>query len=324
MHPYHEQGFFLFIVTLWKRLFLFVCGGLNYEQLATEDLQLYALILCGSLAIIVGFYLIHNKMTMLANSLSHTILFGLIVTFLLAHYLNPTLGVDGLSFYWQMLASIITALLTVLSLKFLSSRISSEASNALSFTGFFALGILLSSLVLKNTHLGLESVLGNLEGILFTDVVHLFFALMMTLAVFALMRSRLLVVSFDELFAHTIGIKVGIYKNILIFISSVVLMVCFRSMGVILILSMITSPIVSAKVLTSDRKRLLKLAFMILALQITLSMGLVQALYVNFDLPVSTGGLYGFLGLLTLFICKVLKKGLQRKKGCHFPKNATP
>lgn len=311
MHPYLEQDFFSFIITLWQRFFLFLVGALRPQDLVSEDMQFLALILSGTLGIIVGFYLIYNKMTMLANSLSHTVLLGLVVTFLTARLFDKSLGVDDLEFYLQLLAAAFTAVITMIGLKFLLKKISSEASNALSFTAFFALGILMTSLILKNTHLGLESVLGNLEAIAFSDIASLFFALIMTVIVLAMIKTRLNLISFDELFAQTIGIKAGIYRNILIFISAVVLIVCFRSMGVILILSMLTSPVLVARLFSSSRKKIMSLAFIFLLVQVTLCLAIVQLLYVELDLPVSTGGLFGFMGLLSYLIALILMKRRQ-------------
>lgn len=308
MHPYLDQGFFSFIITLWQRFFLFLIGLLSPADLVSEDLQFLALVLSGTLGIIVGFYLIYNKMTMLANSLSHTVLLGLVVTFLTARLFDASLGVDDLKFYLQLLAAAFTAVITMIGLKFLIKRISNEASNALSFTAFFALGILITSLILKNTHLGLESVLGNLEAIAFSDIASLFFALIMTAIVLTIIKTRLNLISFDELFAKTIGIKAGIYRNLLIFISAVVLIVCFRSMGVILILTMLTSPVLVARLFSSSRKKILSLAFIFLLLQVTICLGIVQLLYVELDLPVSTSGLFGFMGLLSYMIAVVIKK----------------
>lgn len=319
MHPYLDQGFFPFVITLWQRFFLFLMGVLSPQDLVSEDMQFLALILSGSLGIIVGFYLIYNKMTMLANSLSHTVLLGLVVTFLSARFFDSSLGVDDLRFYLQLIAAGFTAVITMAGLKFLIKKLSSEAANALSFTAFFALGILMTSLVLKNTHLGLESVLGNLEAIAHSDLLGLFLALVITCVVLALFKTRLTLISFDELFAKTIGIKSGFYKNLLIFISALVLIVCFRSMGVILILSMLTSPVLMARLFSSSRKKILYLAFLFLLLQATFCLAIVQLLYVDFNLPVSTSGLFGFFGLISYLIASLLKK-----RGKALFKNLSP
>lgn len=313
MPPYLEQGFLSFIGILWQRFFLFLIGILKPEELVAEDMQFLALILSGLLGMIVGFYLIYNKMTMLANSLSHTVLLGLVMTFLAARFFNPQLGVDDLAFYLQLIAALLTAIMTMVGFKFLLKRLSQEAANALSFTGFFALGILLTSIVLKNTHLGLEAVLGNLEAITYHDVKRLFFALSATSIVFYFIRTKLALISFDELFAKTIGIKTTRYKNLLIFISALVLIVCFRSMGVILILSMLTSPILIARLFSCCRQKILIIAFFVLLLQITLALAIVQWLYARFNLPVSTSGLFSFLSFVSYMMIFYIKKGKEPK-----------
>lgn len=313
MHPYLESNFLSFIGVLWKRLFLFLIGVLKPDELMAEDMQFLALLLSGLLGLIVGFYLIYNKMTMLANSLSHTVLLGLGMTFLAARMFNPQLGVDDLSFYLQLIAALLTAIVTMIGFKFLLKHLSQEAANALSFTAFFALGILLTSVVLKNTHLGLEAVIGNLEAITYHDIKRLGIALGLISIVFYLIRTKLTLISFDELFAKTIGINTDRYKHILIFISAFVLMVCFRSMGVILILSMLSSPILIARLWTCSRKTLFAIAFLSLLIQITFSLALVQWLYIRFNLPVSTSGLFSFLS----FVSYIFVFYLTKIKKCH-------
>lgn len=173
------------------------------------------------------------------------------------------------------------------------------------------MGILLSSLLLKNTHLGLESVLGNLEAITFSDIKRLFFTLASALVVFRVFRTQFDLISFDAHFGSTIGMSVESFKKALVFIGSLALMVCFRSLGVILVLSLLTAPILFAKLFVTGKKQILLLAFVFVLLQTLLSLAFVQHVYEQYQLPLSTSGFFAFLGffayLLGLSIRKIVR-----------------
>jgi manganese/zinc/iron transport system permease protein len=298
MSPLPDQGFFSFIVSLWVRAFLFLTGQIHPQELVIEDLQFWALILSGLIGLFLGFYLIYNKMTMVANSLSHTILLGLIVVFMGLKLINISIGIENIPFIYQLAASVFTAFITLISLNYLSKRVSLEAANAFSFTAFFALGILLSSVYLKNTHLGLESVLGNLEALNFIDIIRLLSALVIVVLFITLFKTRLSVSSFDQLFAKSLGVNTDNYRQALVLIASLCLMVCFRSLGVILILSLLTAPVLITRLFHADRKKIFLWGAVVVLVQTTLCLGLVHFLYIKFNLPVSTSGLFGFLGLV--------------------------
>jgi manganese/zinc/iron transport system permease protein len=311
--PYTDENLFSFVITLFTRFFLFITAQMPSRELLTEDLQFLALIISGTLGVLLGFYLVYNHLTMLANSISHTVLLGLILTYLIFKVGMPELGIENIPFYMQMIAALMTSSITLFCLRFLSKRLSLEASNALSFTALFAIGILLTSVLLKNTHLGLESVLGNLEAIVFVDIQRLFLALLLMVAFMSLCVERLNVISFDSLFSQAIGIKVHRYKQALVMMASLSLLVCFRSLGVILVLSLLTSPILIARLFASSRRQVFLFGLFVVFIQTVLTLMSVHALYVYAHLPVSTSGLFGFIGLLTYFLAQGIKKGQLKK-----------
>jgi manganese/zinc/iron transport system permease protein len=287
-------GFFSFLMI---RLFQFLTFQIPAQALQTEDLQFMALVLSGCLCVLLGFYLVYTKLTMLANSLSHTVLLGLVLTVLISKNFLSHVELESLGFHYQLIAAVITTLLTLLGMKFLSGYLSNEASNAFSFTAFFALAILLASQYFKNSHIGIESVMGNLEAIDIEDIRKLLLAFFIVAGCLMLVKSRLDLCCFDSLFAGTLGIKSSFYKNFLILISALGLMVCFRSLGVILILTLLTAPILTARLFAEKRGPLFILAFMFVVLQSSLTLIITEAFFQYFDLPVSTAGVFSVMGL---------------------------
>lgn len=314
---YADQGVFEFIISLLIRISRAFLFQMPWSDLQTEDLQFLALVLSGIVCIKTGFYLVHNRLTMLANSLSHTVLLSLVLCVIFYQKMTHVSLIEPLPLYLQLLAAVFTAFFTLTSLRFLSKWLSPEASNAFSFTGFFALGILTASIFLKNTHLGLESVMGNLEAVGLSDLQRLLGACVLVYGVMYLIKSRLDLSSFDALFAETIGVKTTIYKNILVLICSLGLMVCFRSLGVILILTLLTAPILTAKLFTSDKRKIYGIALLFVFVQSLICLMLVHAVYDYFGLPVSTAGMFSCLGLVGYLISTLVKSKKLKIKSKH-------
>ena len=71
INPYSGHSFFGFFAVLFHRIFLFFKGDL--EHIASDEVQLLVLTLIALSSALIGTFLVLKKMTMLANSLSHTI-----------------------------------------------------------------------------------------------------------------------------------------------------------------------------------------------------------------------------------------------------------
>ena len=91
-NPYYDQSFFGFLWQMILRIFGFMTGQLGPSDLASDEIQM--LVLCGvaASAALVGTFLILKRMAMLANSISHTILVGIVIAFVLV---QQTFADDG-------------------------------------------------------------------------------------------------------------------------------------------------------------------------------------------------------------------------------------
>ena len=79
MNPYSGSSFFGFFAVLGQRLMGIFSG--NLEPLASDEVQLLVLVLISLSSALVGTFLVLKKKAMLANSLSHTILLGIVGAF---------------------------------------------------------------------------------------------------------------------------------------------------------------------------------------------------------------------------------------------------
>lgn len=298
---------------------LFLLGFFSVDQLKIEDIQFMSLAIAGTSCFLIGFFLVYNKMTMVANSLSHTTLLGVIGCFFILKTWIGYQKLDHLPINFLLIASLITSGVTIFVMNFLNKRMHQEASNAFSFTALFAIGIFLTSVFFKHAHLGIESVMGDLEAIAYSDLKALIYVFIAIVLLITLFYQRLVIISFDQIFSKSIQIKAEAYQFFLILVASLVLMLCFRSLGVILVLNALTVPVVIARQFFSARKKVFICGIGIVFFQALLAICLAQWFFVRFNLPLSTSGIFGTLGLLFWLITFWIKNShFFQKKSLNF------
>ena len=74
MNPYFGKNFWQVFVLFFQRMGEFITGQIGLSELASDEVQILVLMLVGFASALIGTFLVLKKMTMLANSLSHTIL----------------------------------------------------------------------------------------------------------------------------------------------------------------------------------------------------------------------------------------------------------
>src|SRR6185503_21023464 len=116
LNPYWGKNFFQVIALFFERMGALLFGSLTISDLATDDIQILVLSLVAIASALVGAFLVLRRMTMLANALSHTILLGIVIAYLLLLSFLPreALSSHAISLQLLFLASLATALLTTL------------------------------------------------------------------------------------------------------------------------------------------------------------------------------------------------------------------
>lgn len=130
-----------------------------------------------------------------------------------------------------------------------SKKISFDSALALSLTVFFALGLVLLTVVQKEGQaLGLEGYLyGQAAAMLKSDVVHI--AIVAGLLVIFLLSSWkfLKILTFDPCLAQCLGISGRIFQGILSCFTVCTILLGLQTVGVILISAMLVAPAISAR-----------------------------------------------------------------------------
>jgi manganese/zinc/iron transport system permease protein len=308
MNPYSGESFFGFFSVMMQRLALFFRG--EGSSLASDEVQLLVLILIALSSALLGTFLVLRKMTMLANSLSHTILLGIVGAFLLSRFLfGGKEGVYAIHFPALIIGAVITALLTTFSTEFLYKRLrlQKDASIGLIFTAFFALGVVLVTILSRNSHLGVEAIMGNVDALHPDHLKQVFYLFLFNATIVFLFFRPLEVVSFDRDLAKNFGISLLFFNYLLMFQTALTAVGSFRAVGVFLFLAFLVTPVVTARFFTHRLKPLLFLAGGIGAFAAIVSVALSRHFLSVYHLPLATSGL-GAVILGSIFLCGALYK----------------
>jgi len=227
-------------------------------------------ILIGSLAAIAcalpGNFLLLRRQALIGDAISHVVLPGIVVAFLVTGTLAAApmlLGAAGAA---------IVAVLLIEAIKRLG-RIEPGAAMGVAFTFLFALGVLiLEQTDTSSVHIDVEhALMGNLESLIWfraegwhslLDPVALA-ALpeeLIRLAVVALILALLTWVfwrplkisTFDEGFARGLGLPVGLIGFGLVVTAAVAAVAAFDAVGSIIVIAMFICPPAAARLMTND------------------------------------------------------------------------
>lgn len=246
---------------------------------------------------LIGPFLVLKRMVMFANSLSHTILLGIALAFLITGggFFSLTNLIIG-----AFLAALMTAFLTEGLVRFF--RLQEDASIGLVFTGLFALGIIVVTLFTRDVHLGIEAVMGNADLLRETDLKLSFLLVGLNLTAVLLFYKQFQIVSFDNSLAKTLGISCNIFHFLLLFLVAATCIGAFRAVGVLLVLAFLVGPFLTARLFCHRLPWLLFWTPLVGILASVLGVLLTRFLLDSYDLALSTGGVVTMLiGLFYVF-----------------------
>ncbi len=257
-----------------------------------DSTTIWMMILAVSVALpasILGTFLVLRRKVMIADAISHSVLPGIVVAYLV------TKDLSGPQF---LFGSIITAVFTSSVINWLQRKFNTQEDAAIGivFTTFFAVGILLIALYTgKNTDIDQECVLyGDLEttvlyhlSVLGKDIGPLAFYTMLPLTiVISLVVSLFLpqwkVVLFDQGFATTKGLKANRWEWFLLLLVSIYSVLCFESVGVVMVVGLLVLPPSTAMIISKKFSRVLWLS--ILFGIISSILGVVLAIQFNLSI----------------------------------------
>lgn len=314
-NPYLHCTWLEFLCLFVQRMFQFLIGQLPLKELASDEIQVLVLSLIAIASGLVGTFLVLKKMTMLANSLSHTLLLGLVAVYLLSAFvLTPEKG-GAYSISIQMLffAALVTAVLNCALTHVLTHYldVQEDASIGLVFTTLFGLGVVLATIFTRNTHLGVEAVMGNIDALHPHDLKMAFWVTVVDCIVITWVYKEFKMIAFDPGFATSLGYSRTTFDGLLLLLTSATVIGAFRAVGVLLVLAFLVGPVLIARLITHRLKSLLILSIVIGVGISLFGVALSRHLFSIYHLPISTSGLIvTLMGVIyfSLFIFKIRMK----------------
>lgn len=310
--PYWNEDFWGFFQAFGRRI-----GEILFQKtpFASDEIQVFTLSFLAISCALLGGILQLRKMVMLANSLSHTILLGIIAAFLVtAPSMTEGVGYQPLSFSTLLIASFITALFTSFFTQFVthSLKLQEDASIGLVFTSLFALGIVAVTLFTRNVHLGTEAVMGNPDVLQKSDCKTAFWLALVNIGVFTLFFRQFQILSFDKNLASALGIRSSFFHYLLMLLLSATAIASFRAVGVLLVLSFLVCPFLIARRFCARLRPLLALSCFIGIVSSFLGVALSRHFLTQYGWALSTGGIVSTL--LALFYLLSLLYGSIKKR----------
>ncbi|WP_293575320.1 metal ABC transporter permease [Phaeobacter sp.] len=212
-----------------------------------------------------GNFLLLRRQALIGDAISHVVLPGIVVAFLFT----------GLIAAWpMMLGAAAAALVAVVLIELIRrlGRIEPGAAMGVVFTTMFAGGVLLLEQTdTSSVHLDVEHALyGNLESLIWLDAVgwqslldvdalrhlppelpRMAFTLVGVLLFIGVFWRPLMISTFDESFARTLGVRTTMLGLALVVVSAIAAVAAFDAVGSIIVIAMFICPPAAARMMTN-------------------------------------------------------------------------
>ena len=233
-----------------------------------------------------GAWLLLRRQSLLGDALSHSVLPGIVLAYLVMHWLeeHEWLAADSgirhlVLFSGAAVSGVLSAMLTELIQRW--GRLDRGAAMGVVFTSMFALGLLLIRMFADKTHVDPGCVLyGSLET---SALIPLSSSIQIPRAVvingaMLLINGILVIVFFKELrlstfdpgLASALGLRADWIQLALMAMTAATLVAAFESVGAILVIAMLIVPAATARLLTDRLGTMLVFSLLIAALSAVL------------------------------------------------------
>lgn len=202
----------------------------------------------------VGSFLVLRRMSLVGDAISHSVLPGIVIAYLVSHALGG----------WPVfVGALVAGLATAWVIEVLSgrTRLKEDAATGIAFTVLFALGVILVSVYSGSAHIDTDCVLygelghvaaGGKAGEVPGQVWESGGVALLVVGSIAVFYKTLVVASFDPGLASSLGINVRLVHYGLMGLVSLVVVASFEAVGSILVVAMLVLPGATG-LLLSDR-----------------------------------------------------------------------
>ena len=264
---------------------------------------------------LLGSFLVLKKLSLIGDALSHAVLPGIVVAFLISGEINS---------FWMLLGASGFGLIAILLIDWLNriGGFGKDSSIGIIYTLLFAIGIILITAKAKNADIDVDCVLfGDINT---TPLVHRIMGIptptfnlliigTITCIVVLFGLKGFKISSFDTNYAQTLGISIPFWSYLLLGLSSVSTVYSFDSVGAIMVIGLLVIPPSFANLIT--RKLYLFLLISVSFAVLSCITGHLIAILLDIPTVPTIGVLMGTILILTLAIQSVNKR---------FTKNVEP
>lgn len=222
----------------------FINDIMNYEFLQKA---LFTSVIVGILTGVIGSFIILRGMALMGDAISHAILPGVAVSYML-----------GINYFY---GAVVMGLITSLGIGFVSqnSKIKNDTAIGIVFTAFFALGIML--LMKAQTAVDLTQILfGNVLTVRDADMWLTFWVGLFVLACIYIFYKEFLITSFDPVIAKSYGMNANLIHYFMMVLLTLVTVASLQTVGVVLVVAMLITPAATAYLLTNKMTHMMPLA----------------------------------------------------------------
>jgi len=227
-------------------------------------------IMCGT----IGSFMVLRNMSLIGDAISHAILPGIFVAFIV-------LGYSATGFF---IGTLIAALISVVAMTWIQDNIKTKNDAALGivFTFMFSLGVIGISYLnnQEGVHLDLKDFLfGTVLGVSNEDIAITAMVTIFSISSIILFYRYLFITTFQPAIAATMGISVKVMHYFLMLLLSIAIVASLRTVGIILVVAMLITPSATALLLSDKLKNVIAISGFIGLISAVL--GLILAIIFN-------------------------------------------
>lgn len=247
--------------------------------------SLFASIACG----IIGTYIVTRRLVFISGGITHA-----------------SFGGIGLGLYTgisPLLSAAVFSVLSAFGVEWLSKRkdMREDSAIAVFWTFGMAVGIIFSFLAPGFTPDLSAFLFGNILTITPTDIYMLATLSILLILFFTLFLNPIVCIAFDREFARSQRIPVALFEYLLMMFIALTIVSCLRMVGIVLAISLLTLPQMTANLFTHSFKRIIWLSVFIGYL------GCLGGLFISYQLQVPSGAAIIFFSILIYTLCKMGK-----------------
>ena len=217
------------------------------------DFMIRALIVCilvGIMCPLLGAFVINRDMAFMGDAMGHSVLPGLVVSYAIG--VSPFIG--------SLPMGIIVALAIGYIVK--RTRISTDTSIGIVYSGLFAIGLIMLSLI-GGTNVNLEDLLlGHILSTSTSDVYLTMFITVFLSLTLALFYKQMVFVGFDFQGAKVAGVPAARLDYLLLVLISISIVMSLQVVGVILVVGMLITPAAAASLVAKRFPRVIVLGIL--------------------------------------------------------------